>query len=100
MKRSNVQTASLIHTLRHDYPVWSVAFSPDGSRLASGSLDHTIKLWNAQTGDLINTLRHDSGVYSVAFSPDGSRLTSGSKDKTIQLWNAKTGSPYLYLKRT
>ena len=86
----NTQTASLIHTLKgHSHSVESVAFSPDGSTLASGGWD--IKLWNAQTGDLINTLGHDSSVWSVAFSPDGSRLASGSSDKTIKLWNAQTG---------
>ena len=69
----------------------SVAFSPDGSRLASGSWDETIRLWNATTGKLMATLRgHTNDVNSVAFSPDGSRLASGSTDGTIRLWDVAT----------
>ncbi|KAG2010543.1 vegetative incompatibility protein HET-E-1 [Coprinopsis cinerea AmutBmut pab1-1] len=91
-----------------------VAFSPDGLVLASGSHDHTIRLWNPQTGEAQDgdilasgssdwTIRlcnlqtgeplgeplqgHDGAVMSVAFSPSGDTLVSGSEDKTIRLWN-------------
>ena len=74
----------------HERSVNSVAFSPDGSTLASGSWDGTIRLWNAVTGEHKTTLEGYWGVLFVAFSPDGSTLASGSDD-TIRLWNAVTG---------
>ena len=76
----------------HTDGVWSVAFSPDSSQLASGSEDETIRLWDVVTGSEISRLTgHKDGVRSVAFSPDGSQLTSGSYDKTIRLWDVVTG---------
>jgi serine/threonine protein kinase len=68
--------------------VRSMAFSPDGSRLASGSLDGTIKLWDAASGQELRTLKgHTRAVYTLVFSPDGTHLTSGSPDGTIKLWD-------------
>jgi len=79
----------------HSDPVESIAFSPDGSRIVSGSSDKTIRLWDAETGDPIGKPLegHSSSVNSVGFSPDGSRIVSGSFDKTIRLWDAATGDP-------
>jgi hypothetical protein len=82
----------LIRTFEgHSSAVFSVAFSPDGARVLSGSKDNTIKLWDAVTGALIRTFEgHSSAVFSVAFSPDGARVLSGSTDGTV-LWNVATG---------
>ena len=79
----------------HEKLVDSVAFSPDGSVLASGSDDGTIRLWDVSTEQPIGEpLRgHDRRVTSVAFSPDGSLLASGSWDVTIRLWDVSTGQP-------
>ena len=80
----------------HSDSARSVAISPDGKTLASGSYDKTIKLWNLETGQLEHTFRehsdrgHSDIVYSVAISPDGQTLASGSGDKTIKLWNLET----------
>ncbi|MDB9450641.1 protein kinase domain-containing protein [Dolichospermum circinale] len=77
----------------HSSLVWSVAYSPDGQTLASGSFDKTIKLWNIKTGNLLQTLEgHSDSVDSVAYSPNGQTLASGSRDSTIKLWNIKTGN--------
>ncbi|KAE9383988.1 WD40 repeat-like protein, partial [Gymnopus androsaceus JB14] len=67
----------------------SVAFSPDGTRIVSGSYDHAIRIWDATTGAQIgDPLKgHEDSVLSVAFSPDGNRIVSGSDDKTIRLIN-------------
>ena len=74
-----------------DY-VLSVAFSPDGRTIASGSRDRTIRLWNAETGQELQILEgHRNGVTTVAFSPDGRTLASGSWDDYIMLWDANTG---------
>ena len=83
----------LIPPLRgHRGTVYGVAFSPDGTTLASGSGDSTIRLWDAVTGEHKITLEgHRGTVYGVAFSPDGTTLASGSGDSTIRLWDAVTG---------
>ena len=87
-------------TLRgHDDWVGSIAFSPDGKRIVSGSVDRTIKTWDAATGVELMTLRgHKEDVKSVAFSPDGQRIVSSSRDKTIKIWDAATGAELITLR--
>ena len=71
----------------HGNDVRSVAFSPDGNTIASGSYDNTVRLWDAATGAHKQTLEgHRGNVQSVAFSPDGNTIASGSSDYTVRLW--------------
>ncbi|KAH0555818.1 hypothetical protein GP486_006235 [Trichoglossum hirsutum] len=81
----------------HTVGVTSVAFSPDGKQIVSGSWDTTVRRWDAATGaPLLPALEgHTSRVTSVAFSPDGKQIVSGSWDTTVRRWDAATGAPLL-----
>ena len=83
----------------HTESVRSVAFSPDGKRIVSGSWDNTLKVWDATSGQETLTLKgHTNSVFSVAFSPDGKRIVSGSWDNTLKVWDATSGQETLTLK--
>ena len=70
----------------------AVAFSHDGSLLASASSDQTVRLWDPRTGQEVQVLKdHTGGVNAVAFSQDGSLLASASDDETVRLWDPRTG---------
>ncbi|MCC5611360.1 serine/threonine protein kinase [Nostoc sp. CHAB 5834] len=90
---------SLLSTLSgHAWAVLTVAFSPDGQILATGSDDNTIKLWEVNTGQLICTLvGHSWSVVAVAFTADGETLLSASCDKTVKLWRVSTAEEIVTL---
>jgi len=77
----------------HNNWVLSVAFSPDGRRLVSGSADTKLILWDVTAGEAIGAplSGHTSSVQSVAFSPDGTLIASAGPDTQILLWDASTG---------
>ena len=75
----------------HTDGVNAIAFSPDGTTIASGSNDRTIKLWDVATGENIAKLEgHWNGVNSVVFSADGTKLASGAWDNTVKVWDVST----------
>ena len=77
----------------------SVAFNSEGTLLASGSRDRTIKLWNVESRTEVATLKgHSNSVNSVAFNSEGTLLASGSDDRTIKLWNVESRTEVATLK--
>jgi WD40 repeat protein len=76
----------------HTDPVNSVAFSPDGQLIVSGSYDSTVRVWDVTTGAERHAMHgHQEAVHSVAFSPDGKFIVSGSNDNTVRVWDITTG---------
>jgi WD40 repeat protein len=87
----NVANGQVLHTLQGepDPLIFNcMAISPDGTKLASGDFEHSVRLWDVATGTLLKNFEgHAEGVRAVAFSPDGEMLASASGDKTIKLWD-------------
>ncbi|KAL0947042.1 hypothetical protein HGRIS_013187 [Hohenbuehelia grisea] len=85
--RKQVGAAQVEHTK-------SVAFSPDGTKIVSGSYDGAVRVWDVERGEQVCTLLEDhehGGVMSVAFSLDGTKLMSGFENDTIRVWDVETG---------
>jgi WD40 repeat protein len=72
-------------------PFAVVAFSPNGKRLAAGTLDGLIKLYDLDAQKEVQELKAHDGIWALAFSPDGTKLASGGWDQTIKIWDAATG---------
>ncbi len=80
----------------HTSAVTTLAWSPNGGRLASGSWDCTVQVWDAATGKrLLRYQGHSTGVTAVAWSPDRKTLASGSEDGLVQVWDAASGQTLL-----
>jgi WD40 repeat protein len=70
---------------------WTAAFSPDGTRLATGSADQMVRLWEPASGEEMARLQHDNTITLVTFSPDGTRLATCTAGHTIRLWDTASG---------
>ncbi|MFO0868001.1 MAG: protein kinase [Pirellulales bacterium] len=88
------QEDSVITLVGHERPVIDLCYCPDGRRIATASLDKTVKLWDARSGALLATLAgHQDYVVRIRFSPDGTRLASLGEDFSVRLWDTRTGQP-------
>jgi WD40 repeat protein/DNA-binding SARP family transcriptional activator len=95
----SVDDAEIVARLR-EQQVTALAFNSDGRRLATGSLEGSLKVWDARTGRLLESLTGNLGqVMDLAFSPDGARLATTSSDGTVRLWNVDSGRQQLTLAR-
>ena len=96
----DLATGKLVQLLAgHTGKVVALAFSPDGTRLISGSQDRTAILWDLTNARALYRLeRHKAEVYAVGFTPDGARVVTGSFDRTLRLWRVADGAPIAELK--
>lgn len=80
----DVERGQCIHKLtRHLEPVYSVAFSPDGRRIASGSFDKCVHIWNVQNGALIHTYRGTGGIFEVCWNHRGDKVGASASDGSV-----------------
>jgi WD40 repeat protein len=96
--RRAVQASRVRFTLTHPDKLYSLAYSPDGTRLLTGGGDSTARIWDTATGRELLTLRgHNPPIYAVAFSPNGTLAATASGDGTAKVWEAATGKEVLTL---
>jgi WD40 repeat protein len=92
----SVRTGGVVRHLP-EKGIRSFSFSQDGKLLASGSYDHTARIWDARTGKLRHVLQHTGYVLAERFSPDGRSLVTSSQDGAAYLWDVATGQRQLLL---
>lgn len=81
-----MEKGTCLHTLRkHTDPVYSVAFSPDGKFLASGSFDKWLYVWSVQEGSLLKQYRGTSGIFEVCWDRDGNKLAACFSDSKVRV---------------
>jgi len=102
----NASTGQRLLTCNQGEPVWSVAWSPDGKYIASGTgsaglngpvrADNSAKVWDATTGQTVLTLNRGADeAYAVAWSPDSKDIAVGGDDHSIQVWNVQSQQPVM-----
>ena len=72
--------------------MWAVAFAPDGTRVATASVDGSARVFDADTGTELARLDHDGPVQAVAFAPDGTRVATASADRSARVFDTATGT--------
>jgi WD40 repeat protein len=97
----DLPSSTLIRTLLgHDHIVFAVAVAPDGTWLATASLDQTARIWDTATGQQRVILTgHDGPVTAVAVAPDGTWVATASSDRTARIWDTATGQQRAILAR-
>jgi hypothetical protein len=89
---------TLLTLTGHISPILSVAWSPDGSKIATASEEGTARIWSSSNGStLLNLTGHSSYIFSVAWSPDGNKIATGSLDGATRVWSSSSGSTLLTL---
>ncbi len=78
--------------------VYDFAWSPDGKKIAAGSLEGTVPIWDIASKTSVRLSGHTGAVFKVAWSPDGKYVASGGGDGTVRIWDAASGQPVQVLK--
>ncbi|KAG2151527.1 WD40-repeat-containing domain protein [Suillus clintonianus] len=89
---SDVETGAVLAIFPHDGPVWCVAFSSDGLKLASGSSGRSIQIWLINIAQCFLKFYAHNRIRSLVWSPDAQQLISAADDKTVRFWNSSNGA--------
>lgn len=89
----DIQSRSIRHTFAgHEQDIYSLDFSRNGRNIASGSGDHTVRVWDLDRNCEFLTLTIEDGVTTVAISPRGEFVAAGSLDKSVRVWDVSSGN--------
>lgn len=79
-----VERGTCLHSLtKHDEPVYSVSFSPDGKLIASGSFDRWIHIWSTTSGELVHSYRGSGGIFEVCWNSRGDKVGASASDGSV-----------------